>query len=107
MDGDWPFWRRQSLPLWLFSVSLCLRVRFCSSDHARCRRLRRSPGDKDLRRWPPIIKNDCMFSRKAKPEPVQATSGRLEIEREGHVAYLEYTLAGKVLQLIHSEVPQA
>jgi hypothetical protein len=48
-----------------------------------------------------------MFSRKGKPEPVQATSGRLEIERDGHVAYLEYTLAGKVLQLIHSEVPQA
>jgi hypothetical protein len=51
-----------------------------------------------------------MFRRKAssaKPEPVQATSGRLEIERQGHVAYLEYTLAGKILQLIHSEVPQA
>ena len=46
-----------------------------------------------------------MFSRKAKPQPVQATSGRLEIERDGHVAYLEYTLAGTVLQLIHSEVP--
>jgi predicted GNAT family acetyltransferase len=48
-----------------------------------------------------------MFQRRAKPEPVQATSGRLEIERQGHVAYLEYTLAGKVLQLIHSEVPVA
>lgn len=46
-----------------------------------------------------------MFHRKTKPEPVQATSGRLEIERQGHIAYLEYTLAGKVLQLIHSEVP--
>ena len=46
-----------------------------------------------------------MFHRKTKPEQVQATSGRLEIEREGHVAYLEYTLAGKILQLIHSEVP--
>ena len=40
-------------------------------------------------------------------EPVQTTSGRLEIERDGHVAYLEYTLADKVLQLIHSEVPPA
>jgi predicted GNAT family acetyltransferase len=48
-----------------------------------------------------------MFSRKAKPEPVQATSGRIEIERQGHVAYLEYTLVGKILQLIHSEVPAA
>ena len=54
--------------------------------------------------------NKGMFRRKAsahKPEPVQATSGRLEIEREGHVAYLEYTLVGKILQLIHSEVPEA
>jgi len=59
----------------------------------------------DLRRWVRIIKNGSMFGRKAKPEPVQATSGRIEIERQGHVAYLEYTLAGKVLQLIHSEVP--
>jgi uncharacterized protein len=51
-----------------------------------------------------------MFRRKAtstKPEPMQATSGRLEIERLGHVAYLEYALAGEVLQLIHSEVPEA
>ena len=43
----------------------------------------------------------------AKQEPQKVTSGRLEIERDGHVAYLEYTLAGKVLQLIHSEVPEA
>lgn len=47
-----------------------------------------------------------MFGRK-KPEPQKVTSGRLEIERDGHLAYLEYTLAGKVLQLIHSEVPEA
>jgi uncharacterized protein len=63
-----------------------------------------------LRLWPPIRKNGRMFHRKAssaKPEPVQATSGRIEIERQGHVAYLEYTLVGKILQLIHSEVPAA
>jgi predicted GNAT family acetyltransferase len=42
-----------------------------------------------------------------KPSPQQVTSGRFEIEREGHIAYLEYTLAGKILQLIHSEVPEA
>ncbi len=64
-----------------------------------------------LRLLPPIMKNGLiMFRRKAssaKPESVQATSGRIEIERQGHVAYLEYTLAGKILQLIHSEVPQA
>jgi uncharacterized protein len=39
--------------------------------------------------------------------PQQVTSGRFEIEREGHVAYLEYALAGKTLQLIHTEVPAA
>lgn len=51
-----------------------------------------------------------MFRRrkeaKIKPSPQQVTSGRMEIERNGHVAYLEYTLAGKILQLIHSTVPQ-
>ena len=45
-----------------------------------------------------------MFGR-SKPSPQQVTSGRFEIERDGHLAYLEYTLAGKVLTLIHSEVP--
>ncbi|HZU30856.1 MAG TPA: GNAT family N-acetyltransferase [Candidatus Angelobacter sp.] len=44
---------------------------------------------------------------KSKPAPQQVTNGRFEIEREGHMAYLEYNLAGKVLQLIHSEVPPA
>jgi len=38
------------------------------------------------------------------PQPV--TSGRFELERDGHVAYLEYTVAGKVLELMHSEVPK-
>ena len=47
-----------------------------------------------------------MFGR-TKPLPQQVISGRLEIERDGHLAYLEYKLAGKVLQLIHSEVPEA
>jgi predicted GNAT family acetyltransferase len=55
--------------------------------------------------------NESMFrwskASSNKPVPEQVTSGRLEIERQGHVAYLEYTLAGKVLQLIHSEVPEA
>ena len=47
-----------------------------------------------------------MFGQ-TKPSPQQVTSGRFELERDGHLAYLEYTLAGKVLQLIHSEAPQA
>jgi len=33
------------------------------------------------------------------------TSGRFELERDGRVAYLEYTLAGDVLALLHTEVP--
>lgn len=47
-----------------------------------------------------------MFGRR-KSEPQQVTNGRFEIERNGQVAYLEYNLAGKVLQLIHSEVPES
>jgi predicted GNAT family acetyltransferase len=38
-------------------------------------------------------------------EPEKVTTGRFEIEREGEVAYLEYSLTAKVLGLIHSEVP--
>jgi predicted GNAT family acetyltransferase len=44
---------------------------------------------------------------KPKSSPQQVVNGRFEIERDGYIAYLEYNLAGKVLQLIHSEVPQA
>jgi predicted GNAT family acetyltransferase len=41
-----------------------------------------------------------------KPSPEKVTSGRFEIERDGAVAYLEYALTGKVLELIHTEVPE-
>ena len=42
-----------------------------------------------------------------KPQsPTLVTSGRFEIEQDGAVAYLEYSLAGKVLELIHTEVPE-
>ena len=44
---------------------------------------------------------------KPKSTPQQVVNGRFEIESGGHVAYLEYNLTGKVLQLIHSEVPEA
>lgn len=37
----------------------------------------------------------------------RATTGRFEIERDGHTAFLEYMLSGNVLQLIHTEVPNA
>jgi predicted GNAT family acetyltransferase len=59
-----------------------------------------------LRILPTIQENDSMFGRN-KPSPQPVTNGRFEIERDGNIAYLEYTLAGKVLQLIHSEVPEA
>jgi predicted GNAT family acetyltransferase len=42
-----------------------------------------------------------------KPAPEIVTTGRFELERDGHVAYLEYTLAGHVLALIRSEIPDS
>ena len=42
-----------------------------------------------------------------KPLPQLVNNGRFELERDGLVAYLKYNLAGKVLQLIHTEVPKA
>jgi predicted GNAT family acetyltransferase len=42
-----------------------------------------------------------------KPQAKQAvTTGRFEIKRDGQTAYLEYSIAGKVLELIHTEVPE-
>ena len=35
----------------------------------------------------------------------KVTSGRFEIEQSGQVAYLEYSLAGNILELIHTEIP--
>lgn len=45
-----------------------------------------------------------IFGKPASPTLV--TNGRFEIEHHGEVAYLEYSLAGRVLELIHTEVPQ-
>jgi predicted GNAT family acetyltransferase len=39
------------------------------------------------------------------PTPQKVTTGRFEIERDGEVASLEYSMTGNVLALIHSEVP--
>jgi hypothetical protein len=33
-------------------------------------------------------------------------TGRFEIERNGEVAYLEYSLSGDILELIHTEIPE-
>jgi predicted GNAT family acetyltransferase len=41
-----------------------------------------------------------------KPRPQKVTTGRFEIEQDGEVAYLEYSLSGNILELIHTEVPK-
>lgn len=46
-------------------------------------------------------------SRKPSPEPVKVTSGQFELEQDGHVASLQYTVAGHVLALLHTVIPQA
>ena len=48
-----------------------------------------------------------IFGKYEKSPPQQVTNGRYEIERNGEIAYLEYALAGKVLELIHTEVPES
>ena len=42
-----------------------------------------------------------------KPAPELVTTGRFELERDGHMATLLYTLAGHVLGLVETEVPPA
>lgn len=34
------------------------------------------------------------------------TTGRIEVERNGQVAYLEWSMDGNTLELIHTEVPK-
>jgi uncharacterized protein len=46
-----------------------------------------------------------IFQKKAQPQWV--TTGRFEIEQNGQTAYLEYSLGGGVLELKHTEVPEA
>lgn len=46
-----------------------------------------------------------MFWKRKSP-PQEVTSGRFELERDGKIAYLEYTIAGDVLALLHTEVPR-
>lgn len=42
-----------------------------------------------------------------KKDPELVTTGRFELERDGQVAYLDYSLSGDVLALIHTEVPES
>jgi predicted GNAT family acetyltransferase len=46
------------------------------------------------------------FFKQKPPVQQEVISGRFEIERDGEVAYLEYSLAGNVLELNHTEVPE-
>lgn len=46
-----------------------------------------------------------IFRRKPRT-PQKVTTGRFEIERNGEIAHLEYTLAGDVLELTHTEIPE-
>jgi predicted GNAT family acetyltransferase len=39
-------------------------------------------------------------------EPQKVTTGRFELEQNGAVAYLEYSLSPGVLELTHTEVPK-
>lgn len=55
--------------------------------------------------WVP--RPDQMFWKKKQEPQQQVTSGRFELERDGKVAYLEYTLAGNILALLHTEVPES
>ena len=47
-----------------------------------------------------------IFRRKPPSAQQEVTTGRFEIERNGEVAYLEYSLSGEVLELTHTEVPE-
>jgi predicted GNAT family acetyltransferase len=42
-----------------------------------------------------------------KPAPQLVTTGRFELERDAQVASLQYTVAGHVLALLHTEIPDA
>ena len=46
-----------------------------------------------------------IFRHKRLPQQ-KVTTGRFEIERNGEVAYLEYSLSGNILELIHTAVPK-
>src|SRR5271165_822701 len=47
-----------------------------------------------------------LFGNK-KRAPSVVTAGRFELERDGHVATLDYTLAGEILGLLETSVPEA
>lgn len=42
-----------------------------------------------------------------KPKPQLVSNGRFELEQDGQIGFLEYNLTDRLLQLIHTEVPEA
>ena len=46
-----------------------------------------------------------LFRRKPRPQQ-KVTTRRFEIERNGKVTYLEYSLSGNILELTPAEVPE-
>src|SRR5579864_9407535 len=48
-----------------------------------------------------------IFGKPDKKSSQLVTRGRFEIARNGDVAFLEYALAGRVLELIHTEIPES
>lgn len=46
-----------------------------------------------------------LFGNK-KPAAEIVTTGYFELERDGNKATLQYTVAGKVLALVHTEIPE-
>jgi len=46
-----------------------------------------------------------IFRRQPRPQQ-KVITGRFEIERNGEIAYLDYSLAGNILTLSHTEVPE-
>ncbi|HSS96681.1 MAG TPA: GNAT family N-acetyltransferase [Terriglobales bacterium] len=46
-----------------------------------------------------------IFDRKPQDKHL-VTKGRFEIEQDGETAFLEYTLSGHVLTLLHTKVPE-
>lgn len=46
-----------------------------------------------------------LFGRRRAPQQ-KVITGRFEIEQDGQIAYLDYTVAGNILALLHAEVPK-
>ena len=46
-----------------------------------------------------------MFGRNKEPQQ-EVKTGRFELQQDGKTAYLEYTIAGNVLGLVHTEIPK-